>query len=72
MQLAIKRLIRKLSYICKWPMFRFLYSQSELDRLKSELKVLQDEYGMIAAEGPDVLEETRQQNSPRIERIAHS
>ncbi|WP_312042958.1 hypothetical protein [Erwinia sp.] len=70
MQLAAKRFMRKLPFIGDWHMFSVLYSQAELERLASELKTLQAEYNRFAAEGPDVLEETRSAN-PRVSSELH-
>ncbi len=65
MQLATKRIIRKLPIIGDWRMFRVLYSQAELEGLEAEIKRMQAEYARLTAESADVLEETRQAN-PRV------
>ena len=62
MQPATKRILRKLPFIGNLDTFRVLYSQAELERLESELKIMQADYDRLAAEGPDVLEETRRAN----------
>lgn len=58
----MKRMMRKLPFIGDWPMFRVLYSQSELERLEIELNSLQAKHDRLAEEGQEVLEETRSAN----------
>ncbi|MFG6078816.1 hypothetical protein [Erwinia sp. OPT-41] len=70
MQLATKRMMRKLPFIGDWHMFSVLYSQAELERLEAELNSLQAEYDRLTAEGPDVVEETRRAN-PRVSSELH-
>lgn len=65
MQLATKRLLRKLPFTGNWTMLQVLYSQAELERLESEMKRMQAEYDRLTAEGDDVLQETRRAN-PRV------
>ena len=70
MQLATKNIMRKLPFIGNWHMFRVLYSQNELERLEAELNSVQAEYDRLAAEGPDIVEETRSAN-PRVSSELH-
>lgn len=70
MRIETKRLLRKLPYIGSWHMFRVIYSQAELERLEAEVKSMQADYDRLIAEGPDVLEETRQHN-PRLSSELH-
>lgn len=62
MQPATKRILRKLPFVGNLDTFRVLYSQAELERLESELKIMQADYDRLTAEGMDVLEETRRAN----------
>lgn len=70
MRLGMKRMMRKLPFIGDWPMFRVLYSQSELERLEIELNSLQAKHDRLAEEGQEVLEETRSAN-PRVSSELH-
>ncbi len=70
MRLATKRMMRKLPIIGDLHTFSVLYSLAELERLESKLKSLQAEYNRLAAEGADVLEETRSAN-PRVTSELH-
>ena len=70
MQLAAKRILRRLPLIRDLDMFRVLYSQAELERLEAEMKQMQTEYHRLITEGKDVLEETRRAN-PRVSSELH-
>lgn len=70
MQLAAKRIIRRLPLIRDWHMFQVLYSQAELERLEVEMKQMQAEYDRLTAESEDVLEEMRRAN-PRVSSELH-